>query len=292
MTYGWAILIIAIVLAALFQLGVFNPMAFAPKALSGSCQVIRPEGAGTINFISIEGMCNGEIPQYVALFSSGGGIQALNPKPNSWIAGYTASTWIKYISPVNFCGYLVGIANSTGVPRGGLVGACTNTGNVAYPYAETCPTPDAECSGAPPGGPYEPLSTGTWYFLTATWNPSNKTINLYIDGKLDTSGTNGATPANFTPPGPTYYFQFPGLVGSISIRAEMSNVQLYNTALSSNDIQALYHEGIGGAPINIQSLVGWWSLNGNANDYSGNGNNGVPSSVTYTSNWYSGYSAP
>jgi len=66
MTYGWAILIIAVVLAALFELGVFNPMTFAPKAPPGSCQVIRPEGAGTTNFISLSGECNGEIPQYVA----------------------------------------------------------------------------------------------------------------------------------------------------------------------------------------------------------------------------------
>jgi hypothetical protein len=73
----------------------------------------------------------------------------------------------------------------------------------------------------------------------------------------------------------------------------MANVQLYGTALSSNDIKALYQEGIGGAPIKIQSLVGWWPLNGNANDYSGNSYDGTPSgAVTYTSNWYSGYSAP
>ncbi len=37
MTYGWAILIIAIVLAALFSLGVFNPINFEPKASAGSC---------------------------------------------------------------------------------------------------------------------------------------------------------------------------------------------------------------------------------------------------------------
>ena len=62
-----------------------------------------------------------------------------------------------------------------------------------------------------------------------------------------------------------YYFS-----GSIA------NVQIYNTSLSANEVQALYLEGIGGAPIDLQNLVGWWPLNGNANDYSGNGNNGVP----------------
>ncbi|MGC8662693.1 MAG: hypothetical protein ACP5RT_02830, partial [Candidatus Micrarchaeia archaeon] len=39
MTYGWAILIIAVVLGALFQLGVFNANNFAPKAPPGACQV-------------------------------------------------------------------------------------------------------------------------------------------------------------------------------------------------------------------------------------------------------------
>ncbi len=32
MTYGWAILVIAVVLAALYSLGIFNPNTFAPKA--------------------------------------------------------------------------------------------------------------------------------------------------------------------------------------------------------------------------------------------------------------------
>ena len=31
MTYGWAILIIAVVLGALFSLGIFNPAFLAPK---------------------------------------------------------------------------------------------------------------------------------------------------------------------------------------------------------------------------------------------------------------------
>jgi hypothetical protein len=55
----------------------------------------------------------------------------------------------------------------------------------------------------------------------------------------------------------------------------IANVQVYNASLSASQIQQLYQEGIGGAPINLQNLVAWWPLNGNANDYSGNGNNGV-----------------
>ncbi len=62
--------------------------------------------------------------------------------------------------------------------------------------------------------------------------------------------------------------------------------------MSSNDVQALYLEGIGGAPINLQSLVAWWPLNGNAHDYSGNSNNGNAINVQFTTNWENGYTSP
>ena len=75
MTYGWAILIIAVVLGALFSLGVFNGANFAPKAPPGACQVFRPNGPGSTSFINLEGVCNGELPQYIATFARRGNIQ-------------------------------------------------------------------------------------------------------------------------------------------------------------------------------------------------------------------------
>ncbi len=72
----------------------------------------------------------------------------------------------------------------------------------------------------------------------------------------------------------------------------ISNIQIYNASLSANVVTALYQEGIGGSPLDLQNLVAWWPLNGNANDYSGNLNNGVAANVVFTSSWASGYSAP
>ena len=46
------------------------------------------------------------------------------------------------------------------------------------------------------------------------------------------------------------------------------------------------------APVDLQNLVGWWPLNGNANDYSGNQNNGGATNVIYTTSWTNGYTAP
>ncbi len=72
----------------------------------------------------------------------------------------------------------------------------------------------------------------------------------------------------------------------------ISNVQIYNTSLSANDIKTLYVEGIGGVLFDLRNLVAWWPLNGNANDYSGNNNNGAATNVIYTSRGTSGYSHP
>ena len=57
MTYGWAILIIAIVLGVLYYLGVFNATNLAPHAQPGSCQVYRPDGPGSLQFLSLQGTC-------------------------------------------------------------------------------------------------------------------------------------------------------------------------------------------------------------------------------------------
>ncbi len=70
------------------------------------------------------------------------------------------------------------------------------------------------------------------------------------------------------------------------------NVQVYNTSLSSNEVTALYNEGIGGKPIDIQNIVWWWPLNGNAQDYSGNSNDCTATNTLFTSNWESGYTTP
>jgi hypothetical protein len=81
--------------------------------------------------------------------------------------------------------------------------------------------------------------------------------------------------------------------GNNWFQGSIADVQVYNTSLSTNDVQYLYMEGIGGAPILSDGLVGWWPLNGNANDYSGNNNNGqVMGGVTYTTSWTQGYSPP
>ena len=83
MTYGWAILIISVVLAVLFSLGVTNPLFLAPKASPGSCHVFRPDGQGSSYDINLLGVCNGEIPEYVAQFNGKSSYIGLNNVPQT-----------------------------------------------------------------------------------------------------------------------------------------------------------------------------------------------------------------
>ncbi len=277
MTYGWAILIIAVVLGALFQLGVFNSMTFAPKAQPGACQVYRPNGPGTTQFINTVGPCNGEIPQFVAQFNGNGGITVSNPigEP-SGTQPATATFWFSDPNPagegeVHFFSYgnevCTGQAFTTGVSNAELFidTWCTQ---IFAPYT---------------------IKANTSYFGTVEINSTSEKVciegtstgGLVCNSESITPNVAGSTPIymGIWPSRPNY-------VG------KLANIQFYNTYLSQPEIQALYQEGIGGAPLRLQNLVGWWPLNGNANDYSGNNNNGNAINVTYTTGWYSGYSAP
>jgi hypothetical protein len=116
------------------------------------------------------------------------------------------------------------------------------------------------------------LSPNTWYFVTHVYN--GVTNFIYINGALGTScSATGVTPTSLTIGeygGGGYYFD-----------GQMADVQIYDTALSSGQITTLYDEGFGGKPIASSGNVGWWPLNGTANDYSGNGNNGVGYNINY-----------
>ena len=274
MTYGWAILIIAVVLAALFQLGVFNPMTFAPKAPPGSCQVFRPDGPGTTSFINLEGICSGELPQYVAQFNGqlgqyiaySGNLNIPNGNP------ITIAAWINYKGNTGNWEGIAGI--NWGCPFEQLT-VLTN-----QLYLDDC---------ANNGGNFGSFTVpkNQWVFVAYTLNGT--ILTLYENGAsqtFTTSGTYQITPTALDIGTDGVSFNRPSFNGSIA------NVQIYNTSLSANEIQALYLEGIGGAPINLQHLVAWWPLNGNANDYSGNGNNGQISNVNFVGNWYNGYTPP
>ena len=286
MTYGWAILIIAVVLGALFSLGIFNPAFLAPKVQPGSCQVERPDGPGTTSYISLQGNCRNELPEYVAQFN--GQSSYINTPVSTLTSISTAATFCAWINEAHAPnGYYV-----EGVPIASYEPFYPVGGNNGFEiYQNMIYDWVGGASGFPAGYPVT-LVLHQWYQLCGTFT-SSSLITIYFNGapvatleaapSISLTSMQIGVGANVLTNGYAYQTFFNGSV---------ANVQVYNTSLSSNEILFLYREGIGGEPINLSYLVGWWPLNGNANDYSGNENSGVNSNVIYTNGWTSGYTAP
>ena len=275
MTYGWAILIIAIVLVALFSLGVFNSANFAPKAPPGSCQVFRPDGPGTTFDLNLEGECNGELPQYAAYFNGqSSGVSIIDANMLDFTGGIlTVSTWI----------YWGGGGNANY-----LVDKYSNKYSLELsPNGPTQPIGRFLAAGSGYAQGAASLSPNVWYYFVGTYSQGNALF--YVDGQQIGSSTGGSS---ISSGGNLEIGCYASCSSSYSFNGLIANVQIYNTSLGASSVQALYNEGIGGVPIDITNLVGWWPLNGNANDYSGNQNNGAATSVIYTTSWTNGYTTP
>ena len=301
MTYGWAILIIAVVLGALYSLGLFNANTLGPRAAPGSCQVYRPNGPMSTQYISLEGICNTESPQYVAVFNNASQSDQIqindNPAMDSIFSpnGFTVSFW-GYFQPVtaSFAGYT--IMQKYNYNTNGFEFSVGAGGPINYISSSNIRmvTTTANAFG---GGIAYPTTNlfRTWGFYTFvfSYNGIGTNVSQYFDGAVVGNlpiGT-GYPLVNNLP----FIISGPHPTGGATpsyINGLMSDIQLYNSSIDANSVKALYQEGLGGAPINLQTLVAWWPLDGNANDYSGNQNNGQPTNVIYTTQWQNGYVSP
>ena len=117
------------------------------------------------------------------------------------------------------------------------------------------------------------MDTNNWYLETGVYNGIG--ISVYINGILQATGSCSNSGIN--------YGSIPtGMIGwkadnstNDNFNGLITDVQVYNSVLASQQIYQLYLNGIDGLPVTTNSLIGWWPLNGNSADYSGNGNNGV-----------------
>jgi hypothetical protein len=272
-TYGWAIIIIVTILLALYEFGVFNSIVQGPRLPPGSCFVYKSSAGSTL-----QGLCNGQ-PEYIGAFS--GTTQPGIPRgPSAYVAvndiylntsgggTNTAMFWLYWngtvnATPIGFPGYYMWASPS------GCFGFVTGNKN------------DYGISSS--------SISGKWVFVTAVFYNGQAVGNdkLYIDGVQQTMSqcygtTHSGSVAN------------PILIGStagtrIAWYGDIADVQIYNNTLSQAEIQGTYKEGMGGAPVTLRNLIGWWPLNGNTNDYSGNEQNGQSVGAL---NYLGGYSYP
>ena len=117
------------------------------------------------------------------------------------------------------------------------------------------------------------ISADKWHSMVILLNISALSAYVYVDGSYTetVSGISGLlTLESF---GTSAKYQY------------LANNQFYNYTLSLQQISALYGEGIGGLPINIPHLVGWYPLDNSSKDYSGHNNPFIYSNLAFTSSF-------
>ena len=128
---------------------------------------------------------------------------------------------------------------------------------------------------SPSTGGYNPVTYDAWEPEINQWyhlvvKRSGDDFMLYLDGSLVATG------ADSRPiPDPNTSFQIGTAEGGHPERVFkglIDDIRIYNRALSDAEIQELYNDG----------LVAYYPFNGNANDESGNGNDGTVFGATLT----------
>jgi hypothetical protein len=130
------------------------------------------------------------------------------------------------------------------------------------------------------------LSTSNWYHLVMVHN-STTGGSIYINGTLvSTYNTSGALCSSTNP----LYFGCDNGLGVITrfFNGKLDDIGIWNRALSTQEITNMYNgvnysdtcNAVSGSLVN--GLVGYWPFCGNANDDSGNGNNGTVSGAILT----------
>ncbi|MDE1851514.1 MAG: LamG domain-containing protein [Candidatus Micrarchaeota archaeon] len=263
MTYGWAILAIAIVMVSLYSLGIFNAASLQPTATPGSCDVVK-----TVAQTALAGQCANLIPKYVARFNGANSyIDAGSGRPLTVSTTVTISAWVYAINSS---------VEQLVVSKDGQYHIEIDSGRTTFQVASTYKRGNSH------------LNSSTWYNMIASYNGT--AVLFYLNGVAD---GNQAMSATMSPTNNTLHIGDYNNPNAYYFNGMIANVQIYNSTFDSAQAKALYQEGIGGTPISLQSLIGWWPLNGNANDYSGNNNQGTATStVVWNANWQGNYTAP
>ncbi len=233
---------------------------------------------------TLEGVCNNVIPRSVAQFSGASSVVKVPYSSSlSLTSQATMSGWyyVNSVSPT-LIGTVVAQQGASTFSSFGFGPLASGDNKIEVLFTTTGSGYGGWTPGAQPA-----LAANQWYFIVATYSSATSTLSLYINGAQYTT-TSVATGQLVASTNPVYI----GDYGGYYTNGQIADVQVYNTSLDANQVQALYMEGIGGVPVNLQYIVGWWPLNGDFNDYSGNGNAGTPTSMAFTSSWTSGYTNP
>lgn len=189
----------------------------------------------------------------------------------------TISAWVKKTSSTVNYAVAAGIRNTNSGPVPYMINLSTAASNkIKFMISQSDGTNVLVASDAI-------IQDDIWYHVVGVADGSN--VLIYVDGVLQTdqktyNGTIISPNKNFNigrqVEGGVYYWD-----------GELSNISIFNTGLSSTDVQTLYNNG---QPSDISSLnpLGWYKLNAadtfdgsdwTINDYGSGGNDGTSSGM-------------
>ncbi|MCL5239010.1 MAG: PQQ-binding-like beta-propeller repeat protein [Candidatus Marsarchaeota archaeon] len=125
-----------------------------------------------------------------------------------------------------------------------------------------------------------------WSLIAAVYAHDAANVTVYLNENKSIGALSAANVLNTPTSGiASYIGAWPN--AACKFTGQIADVQVYASALTPSQISQLYLEGVSGPPIQGASLVGWWPLSGDANDYA-NFNTGFPAgglafvTATYT----------
>jgi len=119
------------------------------------------------------------------------------------------------------------------------------------------------------------INDGLWHFLCVVRDSVTDKFYMYVDGELETSMND--TGRDLT--GGTSTLDIGNWETKISSTGDVDEVRLYNRALSQSEISELYGQGTSSLD---EGLVAHYPLDGDADDFSEYGNNGINNGATAT----------
>lgn len=117
-----------------------------------------------------------------------------------------------------------------------------------------------------------------WHHFVATIDENNgNQLKLFIDGQEMLGTLNRYDKSSNTDDyiRPTSGDLLIGTNSNLFYKGIIDDVRIYNRTLRPGEIDSLYQYELGINQIPLYGLIGYWPFNGNANDQSGNGLNGI-----------------
>jgi RHS repeat-associated protein len=134
----------------------------------------------------------------------------------------------------------------------------------------TRPLTDTTNPSSPGSHATTAASTGTWTFLTGTYNANTGSMQLYVNGS--SSGTTTATDSTPIAAHGSLLIGAGKFNGSTDdfFDGQIADVQMYPRALSASQVSTLYGDGKGGSDVTTGELTTAWTLD----------ERGLPTSMT------------